>query len=162
MHKEHQRLVSDLQMDDLNVTLARPQRQSGKETLRIVRGGSFLCCHPQLLSPFLRFISLSVFLSGLCLSVALISLSSSLALLSSIPPLSLILPLYHSLSLTRSISVPLPLSLVISTNGREANSAVALNEKWQAIAAAHSHRYVDANNKTQRLDFTMGDFGLLF
>ena len=46
MHKEHQRLVSDPQMDDLNVTLARPQRQTGKETLRIVRGGSFLCCHP--------------------------------------------------------------------------------------------------------------------
>lgn len=46
MHKEHQRLVSDPQMDDLNVTLARPQRQTSKETLRIVRGGSFLCCHP--------------------------------------------------------------------------------------------------------------------
>lgn len=31
-----------------------------------------------------------------------------------------------------------------------------------AITAAHSHRRIDANNNTQRLNFTMGDFGLLF
>lgn len=167
MHKEHQRLVSDPQMDDLNVTLARPQRQSGKETLRIVRGGSFLCCHPQLLSPpFLLFISLSVFLSWLCLSDSLISLSyshsfvlSPLSCLSFF--LSIILFLSHTHRHTHRL-LSFASSLMISTYGTEANSAVALNEKWQAIAAAHSHRYVDANNKTQRLDFTTGDFGLLF
>lgn len=82
---------------------------------------------------------------------------------------SFIVPLYHSLSLaqthtyTQVMYFPPPFSLMISANERENISTVALNEKWQAIAAAaHSHRYIHANNKTQRLSFTTGDFGLLF
>lgn len=100
MHKEHQRLVSDSQMDDLNVTLARPQRQSGEETLGIERGGSFLCCHPQLL-PVFHSISLFLCLSFYRGFVRLILLSRSLTLFS---PLSATLvahlPFYHSLPLS--------------------------------------------------------------
>lgn len=96
--RKHQRLVSDPPMDDLNVTPARPQRQSGKETLRIFRGGSFLRCLPQLLPPpFPLFISLFLLLSLLCLSDSLISLSCPLSLLSSFSPLSLFPPLWHLL-----------------------------------------------------------------
>lgn len=51
---------------------------------------------------------------------------------------------------------------MISSNGGEADSAVTLNVKRQAIAAVHSHRCIDANNNSQRLNFTMGDFALLF
>lgn len=115
MHKEHQRLVSDSQMDDLNVTLARPQRQSGKETLGIERGGSFLCCHPQLL-PFSLSLCLSFYRGVVCL----ILLSRFLALFA---PLSATV-VAHSSSRSRSSSQwqthtgthtvsPLPLSLVI-------------------------------------------------
>ncbi len=175
MHREHQRLVSDPQMDDLNVTLARPQRQSGKETLRIVREEAASCAATPNFSVFHSF-ALSLCLSFHHGFVSLILLSHSLTLSLfcplSLPPclsvfLSITLFLSLSLSLTHTHThtqclFPLPFSLMISPNGREANSAVALNEKWQAIAAAHSHRYVDANNKTQRLDFTTGDFGLLF
>lgn len=111
--------------------------------------------------PFHLCISLSVFQSRF---VYLIQLSHSL-------PLSLFCPLsppclsfFPSVILSHAHTAPLslPFALMSSTNGREANSAVTLNEKWQAIAAAHSHRCVDANNKTQRLDFIVGDFGLLF
>lgn len=148
MHKEHQRLVSDSQMDDLNVTLASKAEQ--QETLRIVRG-SFLCCHPQLLSlPFPCFIS--VFCSWLCRSDFLISLFCPL------PHLSFFLSLTLFLSHIQNIYF----SLMAPTNGREANSAVTLNVKWQAIAAVHFHQHVDTNNKTQRLGFTMGDMGSLF
>lgn len=86
MHKEHQRLVSDSQMDDLNVTLARPQRQSGEETLGIERGGSFLCCHPQLL-PVFHSISLFLCLSFYRGFVRLILLSRSLTLFPPFPRL---------------------------------------------------------------------------
>lgn len=98
MHKEHQRLVSDPQMDDLNVTQARPQRQSGKETLRKVRGGSFLCCHPQLLSPpFPLFVCLSIVALSLWFSYLTLLLSHSFILTP--PPL-----VSHSSSLSSLFS----------------------------------------------------------
>lgn len=139
-------------MDDLNVTLASKAEQ--QETLRIVRG-SFLCCHPQLLALSLSrslALSLSVFRSWLCRSDFLISLFCPLPRLSFSLSLTLFLP--HIQNIYFSLMVP--------TNGREANSDVTLNAKWQAIAAVHFHQHVDANNKTQRLDFTMGDMGSLF
>lgn len=149
-------------MDDLNVTLASKAEQQ-RNPQNSQRRQLPVLPPPKLLSlPFPCFISLSVFLSWLCLSDFLISLPHFLAFLSPSPCLSLFLSLTLFLSHIHSISFSLPFSLMISTNGREANSAVALNVKWQAIAAVHSHRYVDANNKTQRLDFTTGDFGLLF
>lgn len=140
MHKEHQRLVSDPQMDDLNVTLARPQRQSGKETLRIVRAScaatpNFFLFHLLALSLCLSFYRGFVFLILLSHSLTL-----SLSLLSSPPPcLSFFLSITLFFSHTQWL-FSLPLLSHDLPNGREANSAVALNEKWQAIAVAHSHR----------------------
>lgn len=103
MHKEHQRLVSDHQMDDLNVTLARPQRQSSKETPRIVRGAASCAATPN----FSLFHSLAL---SLCLSfyrgfVSLILLSHSSVL--SLPPscLSFFLSITLSLSHTHTASL---------------------------------------------------------
>lgn len=133
MHKEHQRLVSDSQMDDLNVTLARPQRQSGKETLGIERGGSFLCCHPQLL-PFSLSLCLSFYRGFVCLILLSRSLTLFLPLSATVVTHSSFRSLSSSQRETHTESCP---SLCLSWSRREAVSDVALNEKWQAVAAAH-------------------------
>lgn len=141
MHKEHQRLVSDPQMDDLNVTLARPQRQSGKEALRIDRGGSFLGCHPQLLClSFPLCISLSVFLSWHCLSDSLISRSYS----HSPPPASH--SFYRALSLILSLSFP---SLPLSWSPLIEERPILLSLLMSNGKQVRSHWYVDAKNKTR-------------
>lgn len=115
MHKEHQRLVSDSQMDDLNVTLARPQRQSGKETLGIERGGSFLCCHPQLL-PFSLSLCLSFYRGFVCLILLSRSLTLFLPLSATVVTHSSFRSLSSSQRETHTGAhrvLPLPLSLVI-------------------------------------------------
>lgn len=115
MHKEHQRLVSDSQMDDLNVTLARPQRQSDKETLGIERGGSFLCCHPQLL-PFSLSLCLSFYRGFVCLILLSRSLTLFLPLSATVVTHSSFRSLSSSQRETHTGThrvLPLPLSLVI-------------------------------------------------
>lgn len=162
MHKEHQRLVSDPQMDDLNVTLAskaeqqRNPQNSQRRQLPVLPPPTSISSIPSL------YLFVCLFI------VAFFFWFSCLALLLSHPfvplPLSLIAPFYRSFFLlhTHSFSYSLHFSLMIYTNERGVNSAIALNVKWQAIATVHSHWHVNAYNKTQRLYFTMGDFALLF
>lgn len=164
MHKEHQRPVSDPQMDDLNVTLVKPQRQSGKEALRIDRGGSFLCCHPNFSFFHPLCISLSVFLSWLCLSDSPMSHSYSHTLL---PRPHASHPFYHSLSFTLTVPhfPPFPLfpsSLPLAWSPLMEERPILMSLLMRNGKQVHSHWYVDAKYKTQRLDFTTGDFGLLF
>lgn len=162
MHKEHQRLVSDPQMDDLNVTLASKAEQQRNPQNSQWRQLPVLPPPTSLSAIPLLYLFVCLFI------VAFFLWFSYLTLLLSRPyvplPLSLIAPFYHSFFLlhTHRFSYSLHFSLMISTNEREANSAIALIVKWQAIATVHTWRHVNAYNKTQRLYFTMGDFALLF
>lgn len=132
MHKEHQRLVWDPQMDDLNVTLAGPQRQKRQSSPQNSQEQLPLLPPPTSLS-FIPSLYLFVYLSSVASSLWFSYLTLLLFVL---PPLSLILSLYHPLSCTHTAS--LLFSLMISTYRRQANSAAALNEKWHAIATALS------------------------